>query len=68
MGATIPAGILRLRGQIVNSVTVEAAGVVRVHKINGVTIDYYTGRAKEGLINRHPGESRGPGAHSAALD
>jgi len=30
MGATIPAGILRLRGQIVNSVTVEAAGVVRV--------------------------------------
>jgi transposase len=30
MGATIPAGILGLRGQIVNSVTVEAPGLVRV--------------------------------------
>lgn len=30
MGATIPAGILCLRGQIVNSVTMEAPGLVRV--------------------------------------
>lgn len=31
MGATIPAGIVGLRGQVVNAVTVDSGGVVRVH-------------------------------------
>lgn len=31
MGTAIPAGIVGLRGQVVNAVTVEGGGVVRVH-------------------------------------
>lgn len=31
MGAAIPVGIVGLRGQVVNAVTMEEGGVVRVH-------------------------------------
>lgn len=53
MGAAIPAGIVGLRGQVVNAVTVEDGGVVRVHCRRDARyrpIDTRTGQ--RGRVNR----------------